>query len=116
MSNQPETSEQQANTDTDKGKKEPQPTALKAEHAAEVTGKTDAQTQNAADKIQASPVILGRRVWNWIKAKASEASLADWAMVLFTLIIAISTIVYTVYAKRQWSVMSDQLAEMKRSG
>lgn len=44
-------------------------------------------------------------VWIWIKHKADEASLADWAMVFFTFVLAATTIVFTVYAKRQWQEM-----------
>ncbi len=50
------------------------------------------------------------------KNKAKKVNLAAWAMVLFTFIIAASTMVYTVYAGRQWKTMSAQLVEMKSSG
>lgn len=50
----------------------------------------------------------------WLKNRASEANLADWCMVFFTLIIAAATIAYTVYARRQWQAMSGQLTTMNK--
>jgi hypothetical protein len=48
------------------------------------------------------------RFRNWIRDwRASDA-----AMVLLTLIIAISTTVYTIYARRQWKAMENQLKVM----
>lgn len=46
----------------------------------------------------------------WLKNKASEANLADWLVAFFTLIIAAATIVYTIYARRQWQAMIGQLS------
>jgi hypothetical protein len=48
-----------------------------------------------------------------LKRKAYEANLADWAMVFFTVVLTLSTVIYTFYARKQWQTMADQLSEMK---
>jgi hypothetical protein len=116
MSDQAEGSDEKADSGAATGNGENTVAALKTEDDTEVAGKTDGKTQNAANEV--APPNPGRfsRTWGWVKTKASEAHLADWSLVLFTFIIAASTITYTVYAKRQWKAMSDQLVEMKKSG
>ena len=52
-------------------------------------------------------------MWGWIKRKSDEATLADWAMVFFTFVLAATTIVFTVYAKRQWQEMKSGGADTK---
>ncbi|MGA8366095.1 MAG: hypothetical protein ACLQMT_01760 [Candidatus Acidiferrales bacterium] len=47
----------------------------------------------------------------WIKQKASQASLADWLTAVFTLIIAVATVAYVVYARRQWREMKSGSAD-----
>jgi hypothetical protein len=118
MADQPESGEQQTDTGPNKENGEPRPVVLKAEKDVEIDRKKNAETQRSREQVNVLPPPPSSfsQFWIWIKSKAGEASLADWAMVLFTLIIAASTITYTVYAKRQWNAMSDQLAEMKSSG
>lgn len=115
MSDQAEGSNEKADSGTPAGNGENMVAALKTSDETEVAGKTDGKAQNATDEIAPSNPGRFSRTWGWVKTKASEAHLADWSMVLFTFIIAASTITYTVYAKRQWKAMSDQLAEMKAS-
>jgi hypothetical protein len=108
MSNQPEANEQQANADTSNERSKPPPAILKAENDTKITDEDSSETQEAAAEVHVSPPTPGRfrRAWEWTKRKSSEASLADWAMVFFTFIIAASTIVFTVYARRQWQEMA----------
>ena len=45
-----------------------------------------------------------------------NSRLSQIIMVIATVVIAISTTIYTLYAREQWQVMSNTLAEMKNSG
>src|ERR1035438_8116299 len=42
--------------------------------------------------------------------------ITEWFVAFFTLVIMASSIVYTVYAKRQWRVMNATLTEMRTAG
>jgi len=78
---------------------------LKTKDDPEITDPDAYKTKQSTQPIKPSTSVP-RRMVNLFLRKADEASLADWAMVLFTLIIAASTIVYTVYARRQWREMN----------
>lgn len=52
---------------------------------------------------------------SWFVTKLKEVNPAEWAMTFFTVIIAVATVCYTVYAGRQWHVMSGQLTVMQRT-
>src|SRR5580693_8872226 len=50
-----------------------------------------------------------------LKQWASKITIAEFGMLVLTVVIAISTTCYTKYAKRQWRVMRDQLPELHTS-
>jgi hypothetical protein len=52
-------------------------------------------------------VPIWTRTRNWFRRKSDEANLTDWLMAFFTFVLAATTIVFTVYAKRQWREMHD---------
>jgi len=51
--------------------------------------------------------------WDRFKKWASKITVAEAGMLLLTFVIAGSSIVYTVYAQRQWKAMSGQLTQMQ---
>lgn len=51
----------------------------------------------------------------WLGRKFKEATLAEWAMVCFTLVIAATTVVYTIYSRRQWSALLESNAINRES-
>jgi len=103
MADQPVADKQEANPNKGKGEHGPESAILKAKNDTEQAYKTDHETHEPGPKIQ----IPQNSVWTWIKRKSEEASLADWAMVFFTFVLAATTIVFTVYAKRQWKEMHE---------
>lgn len=114
MTDEPESAPSAENAAGSDGQQPQSLAILQTENAGEKAGKGKQNGKNAkkneTNAAKTSVILL------WIKRKASEAHLADWFMVFFTLIIAGATITYTVYARRQWRVMSGTLDEMKTSG
>jgi hypothetical protein len=51
--------------------------------------------------------------WNRLKQWAAKVTIAEAGMVLLTLVIAVSGVLYTKFARRQWKVMSGTLNEMR---
>lgn len=47
---------------------------------------------------------------------STKSRFGEIIMIVATIVIAISTTIYTIYARRQWQVMSTTLSEMKSSG
>jgi len=127
MADQPVAGKQQPDPHNGEARHRPESTALKANSVVERTRETAKENRETSPEIQIPEGFPGkvgrvwiwignRTMWTWIKRKADEASLADWEMVFFTFVLAATTVVFTVYAKRQWQAMSDQLTEMKSSG
>ena len=116
MTDQPVGDKQQSSASTGKASHDPPPPILKTETDSEKAGDAADKTEKTGRKIQISPPtpveprrmwtwIKSWSVWTWIKSKAEDVTLADWAMVFFTFVLAATTIVFTVYAKRQWEEM-----------
>ncbi len=107
MSNQPEGTEQQADARSGGAKSEPRTVILNTKEDSEEARTASDEAARAAQRIEVSQPPPGRltRLWGWTKRKSSEASLTDWAMAFFTFVLAATTIVFTVYAKRQWQEM-----------
>ena len=78
-----------------------EPQNAKHKHATHTTK----QSSQPSPQITTWLTVKAAPVWRWVKTKASEANLADWLMALFTCILAGSTILYTIYAGRQWQEM-----------
>src|SRR5574341_1317061 len=51
------------------------------------------------------------RFWKWLR----KITWSNALMIIFTGVIAYSTLVYTQYAKRQWEVMGEQLKTANKS-
>lgn len=71
--------------------------------------------ETQADKRQSGPSNqkeISRRTR--LRERLRNITLSDALMVIFTGVIARSTIVYTLYAKRQWQVMGEQLNEVRK--
>jgi len=69
-----------------------------------------------ADKQQSGPANqkeIPRRTR--LQERLRNMTLSEALMIIFTAVIACSTIVYTLYAKRQWQVMGEQLKAANKS-
>ncbi|MGO8789087.1 MAG: hypothetical protein ACLQVL_17125 [Terriglobia bacterium] len=97
---------QEQTSDNDASKSELPVSRTQAVGAGENRAESQKQSQSSADLHHIS---RWRGPWNWF----SKITVAEVGMLCLTLAIAASSIVYTKYAKRQWSVMRDQLSEMK---
>ena len=64
---------------------------------------------------QGSECTILNRVsrWDGLKEWFFKITVAEAGMLLLTLVIAASSIIYTMYAKRQWKAMNGQLSEMR---
>ncbi len=122
MANEPDAQKREAETETQNTDSAPKRNVSQAEHEAEVTDANQQEANSTTTQTEPPPAapnrfrkVVGRTI-NWLKCKVREPNMAEWMMVLFTVVIAGATIAYTEFARRQWRVMAGQLAEMKTGG
>lgn len=111
MTDKPEGTPSRENAEASKNEQPESPAMLQTKDTGHKARKYKQEGENTADPEVET--VKSPRILPWIKRKAGEAHLTDWFMVFFTLIIAGATIAYTIYARRQWSVMNDQLTAME---
>jgi hypothetical protein len=73
---------------------------------------TETTTAGKETAHEQSESYVRAPIQTWFVHKLKSSTMADWIMVILTCCIATATILYTMYARNQWTVMSGQLAAM----
>jgi hypothetical protein len=79
------------------------------------TAESDEEGPQGTEQSKETTTLNHTSRWNRTKKWLSQITVAEAGMLLLTVAIAGSSIVYTKYAKRQWRVMRDQLPELHTS-
>jgi flagellar hook-basal body complex protein FliE len=96
--------------DADSKSKSAPPPVLAAD-----TRESEKHARGSTGQCQKSAPLYQIARWDRFKEWASKITIAEAGMLLLTLVIAGSSIIYTIYAHRQWKVMSGQLSETQRA-